>query len=54
MSTDLGKKDNKKHPKEKPISLYPLTMDEALKEILQVKPPPEGWDKKANKVKPKK
>ena len=43
-----------KKAKEKPISLFPLTLDETLSELLTVKPPPEGWQenkKKKHKVK---
>lgn len=54
MTTDLGKQNGKKKPNEKPLSLYPLTLDETLTELLKVKPPPEGWQENKKKRKAKK
>jgi hypothetical protein len=54
MDSDLQKKNKKKQPKEKPLSLYPLTLDETLTELLKVKPPPEGWQENKKKSKSKK
>jgi hypothetical protein len=45
--------DDKEHEKkttnEKPVSLYPLTTDEALKALLQVKPPDNAKKKRRRK-----
>jgi hypothetical protein len=39
-------KKEKKITNEKPVSLYPLSFDEALKRILKVKPEKKGKGKK--------
>ena len=35
------KKDKKKRPKDKPVSLAPLEFEEAVEDLLKVKPKPE-------------
>lgn len=55
MEADLlNKHETKKGTKEKPLSLFPLTLDETLTELLKVKPPPEGWQENKKKRKAKK
>lgn len=52
-----SKKDDKQvrqKSHDKPISLYPLTLDESLTELMKVKPPPEGWKENKKKSKAKK
>ena len=48
----MKKKESDTHThNEKPLTLYPLSMDEALKEVLQVKPPPKPEQKPTKKPK---
>lgn len=55
MKTDEDQQQEKKKiTSEKPISLYPLTMDEALRDLMQVKPPKERDKKIPKKRKTKK
>ena len=49
----MNKKDNKKRPKDKPVSLEPLEFEEAVADLLKVKPKDtvseeEARDKQAN------
>ena len=54
----MSNKNNreKKTTNEKPISLYPIPFEEAVRDLLAVKSPPEGWteEKKQRKVRAKK
>jgi hypothetical protein len=43
------KRTNEKKPREKPISLYPLSLDEALTELLKSPPMPKDDKKQPTK-----
>lgn len=47
MQEDKTKEKNPK--REKPLSLFPLTMDEALKKALDTPPPKDGKKKRSTK-----
>jgi hypothetical protein len=47
-------KSKPKKPREKPLTLFPLTMDEALKRALDTPPPPKAEKKPDSKHTPKK
>lgn len=47
--TQPDKGDKKNDTYQKPLSLFPMTMDEALAEVLKVKPPPKDDKKKPAK-----
>jgi hypothetical protein len=50
-SDDKGETGTTKTTSEKPVSLYPLGFEDALKSLMQVPPPPKGKKSKQKRAK---